>query len=66
MKTIEIQPDEPAVIAHRLARRLVRERLICSGENGRRATDVEFAAAVEALADELHMDIVDRMLGVRR
>lgn len=60
------RPDEPAIIAHRLAKRLRFEGLICKGEITKRATEAEFNAIVEALADELHKDIVDRMFGGKR
>lgn len=56
---IQIQPDEVAIIANRLARRLRDEGVFPANPN--RADQREYDRAVEALADELHMDIIDRM-----
>lgn len=65
MKTIQIQPDEPCIIANRLAARLARESLIPSS-TGSRTDRYAYSAIVEALADELHCDIIDRMTGSTR
>jgi len=53
VKTIQIEPDAVAVIANRLARRLITDGFL-DHEN--------WVPAIESLADELHSDIVDRML----
>lgn len=52
MKTIEIQPDAVAVIANRLAARLRAEGIFPANPN-------------RADQRELHLDIIDRMLGAR-
>lgn len=52
-KTIQIEPDDIAVIANRLVRRLMADQYL----------DPKYwVPAVESLADELHNYIVDRML----
>jgi len=54
-ETIQIEPDEVSKIAARLYRRLDRDGLLpADGETRQRI--------IESLADELHEDIIDRML----
>jgi hypothetical protein len=61
VKTIQIQPDACAEIASRLAARLRHEGIFPANPN--RSDAREYERAIEALADELHTDIIDRMLG---
>ena len=62
MKIITIEPDAVAIIANRLFMRLVRDGLEEPPSRGKRAAD-RHEQVVEALADELHCDIIDRMTG---
>ncbi len=58
MNTIEIGPDGPCLLAQRLVRRLLRDRLIqpaCEHAMPRGRED----AITEALADEIHQDAID-------
>ena len=63
--TISVAPDKPAILADRLVRRLVKSRLLDtlgperqSGKEWQRQVD----AITEALADEIHQDIIDATL----
>ena len=63
-EVIQIQPDEPAVIAARLVRRLQRDKLLDGPERrSPSACRLHADAVTEALADEIHQDILDRMCG---
>ena len=57
-KTIKVGPDKPCLLANRLANRLVRDGLIPS----RNVDFVKCDRIVEALADEIHQDIIDGTL----
>jgi hypothetical protein len=64
-RTITIEPDAVAVLAQRLVRRLEREDLLAitlhRAQDRHRRRYLE--AVTEALADELHQDVLDGMTG---
>jgi len=62
-KVIEMQADGPALLAQRLVARLKREGLLhpARGQAGRYHDD----QVTEALADEIHQDVLDATLRAR-